>query len=176
MSSTRDLFGGAITASLPTALIDASELRQIPDTQEVFLSPTSDISIILEVLSSVPPSILADAAKFHFDSLAHDNDATSSTIQSVTTLPNDRGDSTPSPTVLVGTQKVAKFNAIAADDVYILLALYRVADKNVDLVLTMNVPTRGADATENERRLAEAKGVFSAAVRSLSVVDYSLFA
>jgi hypothetical protein len=32
---------------------DPSDLRQIPDNQEVFLSPTSDTSVILEVLGLV---------------------------------------------------------------------------------------------------------------------------
>ncbi|KZV70487.1 Mog1p/PsbP-like protein [Peniophora sp. CONT] len=170
MSSKRDLFGGAITATLPTSLIDASDLRQIPDTQEVFLSPTSDVSIILEILESVPATDLIDAAKYHFNSLAHDNDATAATVLTVTTIPNDRGDGTPSPTVLSGTQQVRKFNRTNADDVRIYMAVYRVPGKSVDAVLTMNVPF------VDQAQLDEARDVFNAAARSLAIVDYALFA
>lgn len=45
----RDLYGGAITVSLPTDSIDASDLRQIPDHQEVFLRPKTLTSIIFEI-------------------------------------------------------------------------------------------------------------------------------
>ena len=44
--------------------ITCSDLRQIPDTQEVFLAPDSYNSIILEILQSVPPSDPRDAARY----------------------------------------------------------------------------------------------------------------
>ena len=108
--------------------------------------------------------------RFHFDSLAHDNEATAPTVLDVTTIPNDRGDGTPSPTVLNGTQQVRKFNRSNADDVRIYMAVYRVPGKGVDVVLTMNVPF------VDETQLAEAKSVFNVAARSLAIIDYSLFA
>ncbi|KAI0315520.1 Mog1p/PsbP-like protein [Amylostereum chailletii] len=172
----RGFFGGAITALLPSTLIDASELRQVPDTQEVFLSPTSDISIILEILESVEPRDFSDVAKFHFDSLAHDNDAESSTVDDISIILNDRGNNTPSPVVLQGRQQVRKFNRPTANNVRIFLALYRVEAKGADLVLTMNVPATRVDADVQEEELRLAKEVFDTAVRSLVIVDLSLFA
>ena len=72
------LFGGTITAYMPEGLIDVScvsnlepemyhsplpsDLRQVPDTQEVFLDPQSNVSLILEVLVRVDPHDLKDAA------------------------------------------------------------------------------------------------------------------
>lgn len=74
MSASRPLYGGAITASVPANYVDArwvrlsssprcirkeltrpahSDLRQVPDTQEVFLAPDSDLSYIVEVLELV---------------------------------------------------------------------------------------------------------------------------
>lgn len=41
-----------------------SDLRQIPDTQEVLLYPDSDVSIVLEILERVQPTDYTDAAKF----------------------------------------------------------------------------------------------------------------
>jgi len=38
-----------------------SDLRQIPDTQEVFLSPDSDLSFIVEVLELVKEEGAADS-------------------------------------------------------------------------------------------------------------------
>lgn len=79
---SRDLFGGAITVLVPPALVDASyvycwyiflssinqiygsQLRQVPDTQEVLLYSDSDISLIIEILERVEPDDFPDAAKF----------------------------------------------------------------------------------------------------------------
>ncbi|GJE86873.1 Mog1 domain-containing protein [Phanerochaete sordida] len=176
MSSTRELFGGAITVNLPTALLDASELRQVPDTQEVFLSPDSGVSIIFEVLERVSATDPVEAAKFHFDSLAHDNSATNKTVLDVNPTSQHQGD-TPAPIILRGTQSVPKFNAVEPDEVQILLALYRIESKNVDFVMTMNVPTKTTDggaATPTE--LAAATQVFNAAAPSLKIVDFGLLA
>ncbi|KAI0637189.1 Mog1p/PsbP-like protein [Trametes polyzona] len=177
MSGQRELFGGAITTTLPTTLIDASDFRQVPDTQEVYLSPTSGISIIVEVLQSVSATDLKEAAGQHFDALAHDNDAKSQSVNETFDLPNDSNGTTPNPVVLYGTQTVQKFNSAAADEVRILLALYRVPDKNVDLVLSMNVPMTSTDGgAVSEDDWGTARDVFNAAARSLRIVDYGLFA
>ncbi len=45
----RDLYGGAISAPLPSDYLDASSLRQIPDHQEVFLSPRTLTSLVFEI-------------------------------------------------------------------------------------------------------------------------------
>ncbi|EPQ58446.1 Mog1p/PsbP-like protein [Gloeophyllum trabeum ATCC 11539] len=176
-SSVRQLFGGAITVTLPSSVIDASDLREVPDTQEVFLYPDSSVSIIVDVLQRVEAENFADAARLHFASLAHDNDAESSTVHDVGIIPNDRGDNTPSPVVLYGTQSVKKFNQTVPDEVRILLALYRVKDKNVDLLLTCNVPVRAVDqGAVGEEGFTAAKGDFDRAVQTLRIVDFGLFA
>ncbi|KAF7440745.1 hypothetical protein PC9H_001093 [Pleurotus ostreatus] len=176
-SSERDLFGGAIKAKLPTTLIDASDLRQIPDTQEVFLYPQSGISVIVEILERVEATDNTDAVRFHFDSLAHDNSAESSQSDSIVIIPNDRGDNTPSAIVLTGSQKVPKFNQSAADDVRILMSLFRVETKNADLVVTFNVPVSSQDGgAVGEEGWRAAKSDFENMIRSFRIVDYGLFA
>ncbi|KIW69661.1 hypothetical protein PV04_05525 [Phialophora macrospora] len=49
----RQLYGGAMAVELPVELIDSSDIRQIPDHQEVFLSPTTLTSIIFEINSYI---------------------------------------------------------------------------------------------------------------------------
>ena len=84
----RELFGGAITARTAPDLIDASfvhqkeclrrnanalylrDVRQVPDTQEVFMYPNSSVSIILEILQKVEPSQLDEAIRYNL-SRAH---------------------------------------------------------------------------------------------------------
>jgi len=82
------LFGGTITAYMPEGLLDVScvsisgpkcttehppsDLRQVPDTQEVYLDPQSNVSLILEVLVRVEPNDLNDAAMWAATSIGAD--------------------------------------------------------------------------------------------------------
>ena len=79
--------------------------------------------------------------------------------------------------LLDGTQLVSKFNATTPDEVQILLALYRITSKSVDLVMTMNVPTRAVGGgAVSQQELVEAKAAFETAAHSLNIVDFGLFA
>ncbi|OCH95625.1 Mog1p/PsbP-like protein [Obba rivulosa] len=177
MSATRELFGGAITATLPTKLIDASDLRQVPDTQEVFLYPDSGVSIIVEVLQSVELTNPLDVARFHFDSLAHDNDAEKRVVEEANIIPNGTDHETPKPVVLSGIQSVRKFNKATLDEVHILLAVYRLDDHNIDLVMSMNIPTKTEDGNAvSETEQSASKDAFNTAAQSLRIVDFGLFA
>jgi hypothetical protein len=51
----QQLYGGAIQCHLPHGLVDVSDLRQVPDTQEVFISKTTDVSYIFDVTQAVEP-------------------------------------------------------------------------------------------------------------------------
>lgn len=159
------------------------------------MSPDSGISIIVEVLESVSATDLRDAAGYvrvriphlvlstsrpssqHFDSLAHDNDAQSKSVIETVEVSNDSKGATPNPVVLYGTQSVQKFNTATAYEVRIMLALYRVPEKNIDLVMTMNAPMTGADGDAvTEKEWGTARNAFDTAARSLRIVDYGLFA
>ncbi|KAJ7684969.1 hypothetical protein DFH06DRAFT_1313342 [Mycena polygramma] len=176
-SSTRELFGGAITAVAPVALVDASDLRQVPDTQEVLLYPDSSVSIIVEVLQRVDIADDESAIRYHFDSLAHDNSAKSSAVDAVIVIPNTRGDKTPPAITLSGVQSAAKFNKEDLDQVRVLMALFRVTDKHVDLVVTFNVPVESQDhGAVDAIGWNNVQVHFDAFVRSLCIVDFGLFA
>ena len=110
--------------------------------------------------------------------MAHDNDAQSTTVHDVTTVPNDReGDATPSLTILTGTQHVRKFNRKHSDEVRIAMCIYRVQEKNIDLVVTTNVPMISDDGgAVGEQGWADAKVDFDAMIKSLKIVDFGLFA
>lgn len=53
-----ELFGGAITTVVPESFVDASNFREVPDNQEVFVSMSdedADVSIIVDILERVEP-------------------------------------------------------------------------------------------------------------------------
>ncbi|PWN19326.1 Mog1p/PsbP-like protein [Microstroma glucosiphilum] len=194
-STSRELFGGAITSQLPQGLIDASDLRQIPDNQEVLLFPGSDVTCVVEVLETVTEgqagSNTEEAIRFHFSSLAHDNEAETSEVLRIESLggqslSEEVTEGTPSPTYLTGLQRVRKFNKHDSplDLVLIHLALWRLAPKRpVDLVMSWNEPLAlGKEATEQGHGDASAMGdasirdKFKQAATSLRIEDWGLFA
>ncbi|KAJ7694145.1 hypothetical protein B0H17DRAFT_1057967 [Mycena rosella] len=174
--TTRELFGGAITAAASPTLVDASDLRQVPDTQEVLLYPDSSVSIIVEILQRVDAEDDDPAIRYHFGSLAHDNSAQSTVVNAVAVIPNTRGDNTPPAITLSGVQLVPKFNLTTPDQVRVLMALFRVTDKRVDLVVTFNVPTQSQDdGAVGEEGWNKMQIHFDAFIRSLRIVDFGLF-
>lgn len=84
---------------------------------------------------------------------------------------------TPSPILLSGVQHVQKFNRTAVDKVYIFLAVYRIESKNVDLVLSVNVPyvTEGGPPMDSTT-LGTIERQYLTAASSLHIIDFNLFA
>lgn len=61
------LFGGAFSAILPRGAIDVSDLRPVPDNQEVFCHPVTDLSLIIELLE-LQVHVQGEAAvRYHFE-------------------------------------------------------------------------------------------------------------
>ena len=79
---TVPLYGGAITATLPAALADASTLRPVPDTQEVWVSTTKDsnLSVIIDLLECVPGSTLHEVLTAHMDEVMRLSGASNASI------------------------------------------------------------------------------------------------
>jgi hypothetical protein len=72
---------------------------------------------------------------------------------------------------------VRKFNSKTPDRVCILVALYRVEAKGVDLVLTANIPTSVAEDSQPEDTVLQtSQPKFDVAAESLKILDFSLFA
>jgi len=174
----REFFGGAITAEFPDGLIDASDLRPIPDNQEVFLTRKSDVIYILEILESVDAGDPYEAIRFHFDSLAHDNSAVDSKVESVAKAQVDRTAPQPSPYLLQGTQLVPKSRRPTPDQVKVFMALFRVPDKDADVLLTANVLTQTQNSETRGIKQEEWEPItraFIRAVETFHIVDFGLF-
>lgn len=121
--------------------------------------------------------------RFHFDALADDNDAKKREIE-VTEGPQTppTGPSPPAQPscwALIGTQHVPKFNKSAeqADIVKIFVLLWRVDAKQMDVVLTINVPISTAEAGGvGEEGVGRVRQIWEKARSSFEVKDFELFA
>ncbi|KAK3706422.1 hypothetical protein QZH41_018636 [Actinostola sp. cb2023] len=71
----RELFGGAMRALIPSEAKDVSEVRQVPDNQEVFCHPTIDQSIMVDILEYQTQVQNENAAKYHFEDIASCNES-----------------------------------------------------------------------------------------------------
>ncbi|KAG7830909.1 hypothetical protein KL920_001500 [Ogataea angusta] len=170
---TKQLYGGAITTQIPAGLVDASTLRQIPDTQEVFVAgPDTKLvgpedAIIFDLLEPVDVADNA-AAEYHFQELAKLNGAESAKILEATEIvcPNCAQDPA---YVLVGSQEAKKWGRDQTELV-VLLGLIRLQKVQTDLLITYNLP--GSDFGP---RIPAAKQVIQHILESLQVQDWSLF-
>nr|XP_060636071.1 ran guanine nucleotide release factor [Anolis sagrei ordinatus] len=179
------LFGGAFSACLPPGSIDVSEMRQVPDNQEVFVHPSTDQSIIIELLeyqASVPDE---NAARYHFEDLA-DSSSTTEILNQEQFLPQLLAlEGCSSAWQLTARQLVAKFNEEAKNEVTLHLALLRLPQYGTDLLLTFNDPTRIHPLSSSAAQGTEVPPPFSQApwtvehfhtfVRSLRLHDPGIF-
>ncbi|KGG50833.1 hypothetical protein DI09_53p50 [Mitosporidium daphniae] len=189
----KKLFGGALQVALPSGFIDASQFRQIPDHQEVYLSQDSETSIIVELLDPlVEQKNAMHVLDSHFQILAEDNSCSFSLILQKDLELN----------ILLGVQAVPKFGK-KTDFILVLLSVRSLeAPYNTDIVTSMNVnilsdplfsttlpSSIGALAELNSnsalqsltaqtpfKRISEnAFSTFSRICQSIEVLDYSLF-
>lgn len=114
--------------------------------------------------------------RFHFEAIAHDNDADSFSIDEVNEIPYIDGDEIPSVIILRGRQGVKKFNRTSVDDLRIFMALFRLKKRNVDIVLSLNFPMNAGDGVvRTEEQCNTVKETFLSIAASFHVADYSLF-
>lgn len=162
--NTQPLFGGAITAPVKTTFVDASQFRQIPDNQEVFVDMSTQQSLIFELLEQVEASN-EEVARYHFQQLADDNDAATSSVTVIDNLkPQDVTPLLPQNEteiyVLQGTQQISKFNEQNAHNtVEIILVVVRLTKVSTDFVISVNAPVKLADVSSEQESVKETSAI-----------------
>ena len=69
------LYGGALGAALPATFVDVSQLRQVPDHQEVWADAASGASAVVEIVEAQGDVADAAAARYFWEDLAEANGA-----------------------------------------------------------------------------------------------------
>ncbi|CAG8467273.1 7722_t:CDS:2 [Acaulospora colombiana] len=184
MFTRRELFGGAIATFIPENFVDISDVRDVPDNQEVFVNVETDQSIIVEILQHVNTDSDEAAIRHHFMALAADNDAEEhSDIQKVELAAIPRLPPDVPKYLLLGQQLVSKFRETDPNSrnlLNILMALIRLPNHNTDIVITYNIPiligaTSSSRQTAREGNLFEGMEVFNRVLTEFEVLSWDLF-
>lgn len=179
------LFGGALSTFIPSSATDISNLREIPDNQEVFAHAHTDQSIIVELLEYQSQVSDQDAARYHFEDIAGSNRALEPgafQVTNVTPLPKSELSLSQcaSGWFLTGTQSVSKFNEEARNTVTIHLGLFRLPQFSTDILVTFNDPqsispdSSSASSAETHREPWTVQD-FHRVLQSLTLHDPGLF-
>lgn len=200
---SKELYGGAITVQLPSDVIDASDLRQIPDHQEVFLSDKTLTSIVIEIneyqhmdtdLSDNTASVDERAAIYHVtDVLEPPDHLTESGVQTSTVKLSQ-----PSISRYPAYQSTATIIASEIDrasrpilplawqtnpaqkeqQVGLIQLLIRMQDYGTDICVRINVPLVELGDAQSEPAQKEANmasEVMKHIIETLDIGDFSLF-
>ncbi|KXS18577.1 Mog1p/PsbP-like protein [Gonapodya prolifera JEL478] len=191
-----ELFGGAITAIIPHEFVDASQLRQIPDTQEVFVHTRTDASIIVEILE-VAEVGSGQCGSWHFWNIAEENGAKDQSqilaVQNWNTPSNNHLPANSFISVVRGQSLIAKYHEQAKNLVSVLVAVIRLpAPHSADIIITYNDPriisAESSSAISVEGAVigtgnfptsngssSQAEAEFKELLESFSILDLSLF-
>lgn len=202
MTEEKELWGGAITTKIPSGLIDASDYRQVPDTQEVFL-PGMDAtetsldalrtqdSLILELMERIDGDDIK-AIKEHFTEISTLNSANEWLPYQTKECTNLLGVKS---YVSIALEPALKWGSKESDDqeykpaLAVLLGVVRLQNVETDLLITYNAhfsdkkELRALEQLQNEedqenvalKRINYASGVVEQVIQNLKVEDWGLF-
>ncbi|KAF7688396.1 ran guanine nucleotide release factor [Silurus meridionalis] len=179
----RPLFGGALCAVFPSNTTDISELREIPDNQEVFAHTHTDQSIIIELLEYQGHVEDSQAARYHFEDVAGSNKAMEveqMEVMEVQCVPHSQLSLSQcsSAWILTGAQLISKFNEEAKNTVNIHLCLFRLPQYTTDILITFNNPVSISPLSSSSCAVADGVWTvqdFLTLVQSFQLLDPGVF-
>jgi len=183
MMATTKLFGDHMSIQLPTDIKDVSDLREVPDNQEVFVHPVTDQSLIIELLEYVAEAD-EQAVRTHYDDLTASNAVApaDSNITSLQQIPQNQLTMTQCAAayLLSAEQKVAKYKETAQNTVEVHMALLRLPDQGTDILVCLNnpiaiSPESSSHAEEPVHSNPWTLEQFKQAIFSLKILDIGLF-
>ncbi|KAL8709989.1 MAG: hypothetical protein Q9225_007367 [Loekoesia sp. 1 TL-2023] len=192
-----ELFGGAITVDLPSGYADVSpfspysNIREVPDHQEIYLDASGFNSIIIEIAERVSqPPTDEEALKFHFRDIVDEHDIGRIWHTDVAHLPHFPAN-TPCYTLLATTTPPPATNGnvqrpLTPAFTAIILTLTRLVPQSTDIVVTINIPHIPGQQEPSDAGINFEEGKFGSLVeeglrireelwRTLRVKDWGLF-
>ncbi|KAI1122052.1 Mog1p/PsbP-like protein [Nemania abortiva] len=159
------LFGGALVCDLPTNFADVSQLRQVPDNQEVYIDKDGFTSIIIEINERIggegsTPEIDGRALTTHLEEIVGE-DAERLKVWNTTPTQFSKLDedipaytliATLSPKTSSSTEAEGSgaSRAKSPDFTAMILTLVRLERESTDILITVNVPHIRGEYDEEE--------------------------
>lgn len=190
----KNLFGGAITCSFPLRFHDVSDIREVPNNQEVFVDADRDESIIVELLELKENVEDTGSARWFLQDLAMEQESEDSlVVEAESTIAGVDVPNLDATTVInsvVGTMAVAKSRQgpEARNLVRVRLGNIRLRGVETDVLVTFYEPliisehsdsaaTVGAGATVPARvaGCTPAAEIFKLVLSTFRIHDWSLF-
>ena len=194
--TTRDLYGGAIKISIPNCFIDGSNIREVPDNQELFLDVNaSNRSIIIELLSFEQVKD-EESVKYFFVDLCETNDCNTDELAKIHKIAVLTKEQVPHfdekiyTSVLYGEQHIAKARQTNRDLVMLYLVNIRLPHVSTDILINFHEPkpdpteegkaknntsTTTNNPNTNIHNLESAEQIIMNMLKSFEIKDYSLF-
>ncbi|KAK3628789.1 hypothetical protein LTR56_018408 [Elasticomyces elasticus] len=180
------LYGGAITCLLPSNFADVSDLRQVPDHQEVYLDKDGYTSVVVDILERVEKENDQEALNYHLKDLVQEDEGEVTTWDISEVKMAKLQDTIPAYTLLATTPPGARQRGRAhePDFVGVLLLLIRLVEQKTDVLVAVNVPHIPghyiAGEVDLERRmtgglLRVGGEIREKIVESLEIRDWELF-
>ncbi|PWW72524.1 Mog1p/PsbP-like protein [Tuber magnatum] len=186
------LFGGAIRAAVPQGFRDAADFRQIPDTQEVYVSMEEGIgiSVVIDLNQRVQAPSDLEALDVHFQDVADDQGRSFAVVSKETiTLPKMAD----KPTYMITGTVSSRPSEDPEYFVGILMTLVRLSQQTTDVLITVNVPFNTSELVRAEKYLVSPRAgttagggeksqmlrlgmaVLEGVLREFEVLDWGLF-
>ncbi|KAL6764755.1 hypothetical protein V8C86DRAFT_2469535 [Haematococcus lacustris] len=176
----RPLFGGAMLLPLPARMTDISDIRPVPDHQEVWADPHCDQSLVVEVVEYAS-AVQCDqeCGRYYFEDQACQNDSSSSALQAITRLgaadvPLVPSDKCAAVLLASGSQMVTKGGSIGAGSmtVDVQVLVLRLPAVAADVLLVLNTPVAEQAAASAGQEPSE---LLRSAALGLQIKDWGLF-
>ena len=150
-----ELYGGAVTTVLPAGIVDVSDMRQVPDNQEVFIieDGDKDVSIIFDLLEQVDVQDINAALRMHIDDMLETNQFTMMEEIDLKVL-----------NTKIHTCYVNSKNSIH------LVSLIRLNKVETDIVISMHVGESDIEAVMDKYY-----GIFKVAGENYNIKNWELF-
>lgn len=186
------LFGGHFQIELPAKYVDLSDVRQIPDHQEVYFDSWRDHSVIIELVeyNEIPEENLL---KFHWAHLCQENSCPIdeqivyeeiNLNDNEKILPEISGDKI-FKKCCIGLQKIAKAKETAKNSVLIFLTVITLPQYSTEILISMNLPilvdiksTTFYEGRETAMKKEDQEywfGVYKYILESFKLIDDSIF-
>eukprot|EP00002_Diphylleia_rotans_P000798 TRINITY_DN10422_c0_g1_i1.p1 TRINITY_DN10422_c0_g1~~TRINITY_DN10422_c0_g1_i1.p1 ORF type:complete len:184 (-),score=30.67 TRINITY_DN10422_c0_g1_i1:94-645(-) len=174
-----ELYGGAMQMRVPCSFFNVSEIRQIPDHQEVFVDRViPEWSCIVEFLEYQSSQADDNIARYLFTDLCEENGVEGASDMSI--VSSSVLDLAQKPnfvefhaSIIYGTQRVCKFRESERKLVHTWLGVVRLPKVNCELAVSFNIPQDASGVTIDF--LSTVHSIFAHVFSSLQINDWGLF-